>query len=347
MVSKIKSIYKRVILIFLLSSCFMLNACSKEGDTFQRMPELTDRNTEFEKVDYSGTYSIFNIANYKERLYFTTQESGQGICEMQLGDATTEKLFCTFLEDEYGTVLTTDVHGNVYVVVSGKDENDKTNAMELRKFTPEGEIVFLTDFFSRIGGMSVTGIGADKDGYVYVRMMGINEASILVFNDNGEYSGKIDTMGYSLIDAIGRCADGYVYAALADKEIGEDKIWGGAIARLDGKNISLNIQDISGVVSERGSFGCIGSTSVSDFVFFGSTYDEIYLSNYNKGTSATDIKISAYVPDGLMMSRNIILDDGRLLSVKGWFGGYDENGDPIYKKDGIEFYYIPIETDSE
>ena len=176
--------------------------------------------------------------------------------------------------------------------------------------------------------------------------MGVNEASILVFNNRGEYSGEIDTdtKKYSLIDAIGRCADGYVYVALADKEIGEDEIWGGAIARLDGKNHLLTIQDISGIVSERGSFGCIGSTAISDFVIYGPTYDEIYLSNYNEGTSVADTKISSYVPNGLPMSRNIILDDGRMLSVKGWFGGYDENGDTIYKKEGIEFYYIPIEA---
>lgn len=342
-----KAIYRRGRLFLLLCVLFLLNACGIEDDTFQRMPELLGTNTNFERVDYSGPYTIFNVANYKERLYFTTQESGQGICEMKLGDAYTEKLFCTFSESQYGTVLTTDVYGDVYVVVSSKDENQKINAMELWKLTSEGEIVFQTDFLSKIGGMSVTGIGADKEGYVYVRMMGINEASILVFNDSGEYSGEIetDTKQYSLIDAIGRCADGYVYVALADKEIGEDKIWGGAIARLDGKNNSLAIQEISGIVSERGSFGCIGSTSVSDFVIYGPTYDEIYLSNYNEGTSVADTKISTYVPNGLSMSRNIVLDDGRLLSVKGWFGGYDENGDTIYKKDGIEFYYIPILMD--
>ena len=342
-----KAIYRKGILFLLLSAFFLLNACGIEDDNFQRMPELVDRNTNFEKVVYSGPYTIFNIANYKDRLYFTTQESGEGICEMKLGDAYTEKLFCTFSESEYGTVLTTDVYGNVYVVVSSKDENQKINAMELWKLTSEGEIVFQTDFLSKIGGMSVTGIGADKEGYVYVRMMGINEASILVFDDSGEYSGEIetDTKKYSLIDAIGRCADGYVYVALADKEIGEDEIWGGAIARLDGKNNTLTIQDISGLVSERGSFGCIGSTSTSDFVIYGPTYDEIYLSNYNEGTSVADTKISTYIPNGLVMSRNIILDDGRLLSIKGWFGGYDKNGEPIYKKDGIEFYYIPIEVD--
>lgn len=180
----------------------------------------------------------------------------------------------------------------------------------------------------------------------YVRVMGINEASIFVFNESGQYSGEIDTTNYSLIDAIGRCADGNVYVALADKEIGEDKIWGGAIARLDGKNNSLTILDISGIVSERGSFGCIGSTFNSDFVIFGPTYDEIYLSNYNEKISVADTKISTYVSNGLAMSRNIILDDGRLLSVKGWLGGYDENGDTIYKKDGIEFYYIPVEAET-
>ena len=342
-----KAIYKRGILFLLLSVLFWLSGCGTENDTFHRMPELISKNTNFEKVDYSGTYTIFNITNYKDKLYFTTQESGEGICEMKLGDAYTEKLFCTFSENQYGTVLTTDVYGNVYVVVSSKDENEKINAMELWKLTPEGEIVFQTDFLSQIGKMSVTGIGTDKDGYVYVRVMGINEASILVFNDSGEYSGEIDTESkkYSLIEAIGRCADGYVYVALADKEIGEDKIWGGAIARLDGKNNSMTIQDISGIVSERGSFGCIGSSSISDFVIFGPTYDEIYLANYNKGTTVADAKISTYVSNGLTMSRNIILDDGRLLSIKGWFGGYDENGDTIYKKEGIEFYYIPIEGD--
>ncbi len=340
-----KSIHKRGMLFLIFSVLFGLSACGIEDDTFHRMPELVDRNTSYEKVEYSGPYTIFNITNYKDRLYFTTQESGEGICEMKLGDAYTEKMFCTFSESEYGTVLTTDVYGNVYVVVSGKDENEKINAMELWKLTPEGEIVFQTNFLSKIGRMSATGIGADKEGYVYIRVMGINEASILVFNESGEYSGEIDTdtKKYSLIDAIGRCADGYVYVALADKEIGEDEIWGGAIARLDGKDNSLTIQGISGIDSERGSFGCIGSTSISDFVIYGPTYDEIYLSNYNGGTSVADTKISTYVSNGLLMSRNIILDDGRLLSIKGWFGGYDENGDTIYKKEGIEFYYIPIE----
>lgn len=347
MINVIKAIYKKGMLYLLLSAFFLLNACGTENDTFHRMPELFGRNTDFEKVDYSGLYTIFNITNYKDQLYFTTQESGEGICEMRLGDAYAEKLFCTFSESQYGTVLTTDVYGNVYVVVCSKDENEKINAMELWKLTPEGEIVFQTDFLLKIGGMSATGIGADKEGYVYVRVMGINEASILVFNESGEYSGEIDTdtKKYSLIDAVGRCADGYVYVALTDKEIGKDEIWGGAIARLDGKNNSLTIQDISGIVSERGSFGCIGSTSISDFVIYGSTYDEIYLSNYHGGTSVADAKISTYVPNGLLMSRNIILDDGRLLSIKGWFGGYDENGDTIYKKEGIEFYYIPIEVD--
>ena len=347
MINLIKTRYRRGIIYLLISVLFLLSACGRENDVFDRMPELLSRNTNFEKVDYSGPYTIFNITNYKDRLYFTTQESGEGICEMRLGDAYTEKLFCTFSESQYGTVLTTDVYGNVYVVVSSKDENEKINAMELWKLTQEGEIVFQTDFLSKIGGMSAIGIGADKEGYVYIRVMGINEASILVFNESGEYSGEIDTdtKKYSLIDAIGRCADGYVYVALADKEIGEDKIWGGAIARLDGKNNSLVIQDISGVVSERGSFGCIGSTSISDFVIYGPTYDEIYLANYNEGTSVADAKISTYVSNGLLMSRNIILDDGRLLSIKGWFGGYDENGDTIYKKEGIEFYYIPIEVD--
>lgn len=347
MIKQIKSMYKRVMLCMLLSIFFLLNACGTENDTFHRMTELIERNTNFEKVDYSGLYTIFNIANYKDKLYFTTQESGEGICEMKLGDAYTEKLFCTFSESQYGTVLTTDVYGNVYVVVSSQDENEKINAMELWKLNPEGEIVFQTDFLSKIGKMSVTGIGADRDGYAYVRVMGINEASILVFNERGEYGGEIDTepKNYSLIEAIGRCADGYVYVALADKEIGEDKIWGGAIARLDGKSNSLNIQNISGIVSERGSFGCIGSTSISDFVIFGPTYDEIYLANYNEETYVADAKISTYVSNGLQMTRNIILDDGRLLSIKGWFGGYDENGDTIYKKEGIEFYYIPIEVD--
>lgn len=346
MINLIKTRYRRGIIYLLISVLFWLSACGRENDVFDRMPELLSRNTNFEKVDYSGLYTIFNITNYKDRLYFTTQESGEGICEMKLGDAHTEKLFCAFSESEYGTVLTTDVYGNVYVVVLGKDENEKVNAMELWKLTPEGGIVFQTDFLSIIGGRSAMGIGADKDGYVYVRVMGINEASILVFNNRGEYSGEIDTdtKKYSLIDAIGRCADGYVYVALADKEIGEDEIWGGAIARLDGKNHLLTIQDISGIVSERGSFGCIGSTAISDFIIYGPTYDEIYLSNYNEGTSVADTKISSYAPNGLPMSRNIILDDGRMLSVKGWFGGYDENGDTIYKKEEIEFYYIPIEV---
>ncbi len=338
-----KDIYKSGIVCFLLNVLFMLNACGTEK--FDRMPELMPKNTTFEEVEYSGAYSIFNITNYKDKLYFTTQESGQGICEMSLGDTYTEKLFCTFSEGEYGIVLTTDVYGNVYVVVSGEDENGKVNALELWKVTSDGEIVFRTDIFSETGGMAIAGIGADKDGYVYVLVKGMNKTFFLVFNENGEYSGEIETDAkkYSLLDAIGRCADGYVYVALADKEIGEDKIWGGAIARLDGKKSALTIQDIPGIVSERGSFGCIGSTSTSDFAIYGPTYDEIYVSNYTEGTSVAATKILEYVPDGLLFSRNIILDDGRLLSVKGWYSEMDENQNPILKTEGIEFYYIPIE----
>ena len=104
MINLIKAMYRRGILYLLLSVFFLLNACGIEGDTFHRMPELFGRNTNFEKVDYSGPYTIFNITNYKERLYFTTQESGEGICEMKVGDAYTEKMFCTFSENEYGTV---------------------------------------------------------------------------------------------------------------------------------------------------------------------------------------------------------------------------------------------------
>ena len=133
MINLIKTRYRRGIIYLLISVLFLLSACGRENDVFDRMPELLSRNTNFEKVDYSGPYTIFNITNYKDRLYFTTQESGEGICEMKLGDAHTEKLFCAFSESEYGTVLTTDVYGNVYVVVLGKDENEKVNAMELWK----------------------------------------------------------------------------------------------------------------------------------------------------------------------------------------------------------------------
>ena len=77
-----KAIYRKGRLFLLLCVLFLLNACGIADDNFQRMPELVDGNTSFEKVDYSGLYTIFNITNYKERLYFTTQKSGEGICEM-------------------------------------------------------------------------------------------------------------------------------------------------------------------------------------------------------------------------------------------------------------------------
>ncbi len=339
----VKGIYKRGVLSLLFGVFFCLSSCGIKEDDFHRMPELMNRNTTFEKVDYAGPYTISKIANYKDKLYFTTLESGNGICEMELGDAYTETLFYTFSENEYGRVLTTDVYGNVYVVVSKVDENGKDIAVDLRKLTSEGEIVFQTDILSKLEGMGVSGIGADKEGYVYVRGIGFNKGTILVYNDSGEYSGEIDVdrEKYALSDAIGRCADGYVYVALTDQEIGEDEIWGGAIARLDGKNNSLTIQDVLGIVSEGASFGYIGSTSSSDFVFGGTLYDAIYLSNYHAGTSVADAKISTYVAKNLPLFRCIVLDDGRLLCIR-----YTEDVDNTYQKRVIEFYYIPIE-DSE
>lgn len=339
-----KTIHKQRVLCLLLVSLLIFSACGKENEAFQRMEKLIDRNTTFEKVEYFGIYTILNVACYKDKLYFTTQESGEGICEMALGDSYTDRLLCTFSENEYGTVIATDVYGNVYTVVSEKDENNNTTASSLWKITSEGEVVYQTDFFSQIEGMSPTGIGADKDGYAYVVMKGVSQCSILIFSESGEYSGKIelDTKSYSLLDAIGRCADGYVYVALADKEKGDDDEWGGAIARLDGKNHLLTIQDVSNVVSDRGSFGCIGSTSADDFVIFGPTYDDIYGGNCNDEIMVLSTKISSDIPEGLLGAKCIVLDDGRILSVKNRFGGMDEDGNTIYKKEGIEFYYIPI-----
>ena len=64
MTNLIKAIYKKGMLYLLLSALFLLNACGMEDDTFHRMPELVDRNMNFEKVVYSGPYTIFNITNY-------------------------------------------------------------------------------------------------------------------------------------------------------------------------------------------------------------------------------------------------------------------------------------------
>lgn len=61
MINLIKVIYKKGMLYLLLSVLFLLNACGIESDTFHRMPELLNRNTNFEKMEYSGPYTIFNV----------------------------------------------------------------------------------------------------------------------------------------------------------------------------------------------------------------------------------------------------------------------------------------------
>ena len=82
----------------------------------------------------------------------------------------------------------------------------------------------------------------------------------------------------------------------------------------------------------------------TEYLLYRSDTENIVLQNIGGISNLTYLPKKCSIEDVFSFDTgpgNIMID----YFVKKYFGKpYDENGDTIYKKEGIEFYYIPIEA---
>lgn len=289
-------------------------ACGSEKNEMERLPRLIEESKEENTIQFNGAECINYICNYADKLYFTLHYDNS-VYEMDIEDDESKKIPINIPENYGANVISTDVNGNIYTVFSRKDESGTTDSILLVKINSEYEVEYQKEIIDYTDKNSVPwAIAADKDEYVYIRMGNVVANDLFnVFDKQGNHVGTIGGgKDYWIIDAMGRCADGYVYAVLDTRGGTEVERY---IVKLDGEKTKFTIQDVGTVSAE--SYVCcgIGSGITEDFLIYASNLDCVKGYSYGNETYTDVGEINAEIKSQISGARCIFLDDGRMLLV--------------------------------
>lgn len=330
-----KKIITLCLIGILLINC---TACSTDKSGMDRLPSIMEESKESVTIQFDGEESIKYICNYADKLYFTLYYDN-AIYVMEIEDNQSRMLPINVPRDYEAGVIATDVNGNLYTVFSKKDESGRYVSILLMKMNDKYELVYQSEIIDYVDKNSVPwAMAADKDGYVYIRMGNYGGNNLFcVVDSEGNYSGTIEGgKEYWIIDAMGRCADGYVYAVLEAREGQDNERY---IARLEGKKASLSIQDVGPILVEGYVCSGIGSGFTEDFLIYASSFDNVIGYSYGKDTYSEAGEITPEIKSMASGARSVFLDDGRMLLVTR--RGQLEN-DEIVMLPGNTMFYIPM-----
>ena len=330
---------RKIIYVCLFSVLLVLCvACTDDNQSMDRLPRIIEESKIEKTVQFEGDQCINYICNYADKLYFTLHYD-DGIYEMDVEGNESRKIEVDIPEDYEAGVITTDVNGNIYVVFSRKNDKGLNTSFLLMKMNNSYEVQFQKEIMEFTDGNSVPwAIAADKDEYVYIRMGNlVGENLFSVFDRKGNFVGSIEGgSDYWIIDAVGRCADGYVYAVLDTRRKQETERY---IVKLKGKDAEFVIQEVGEVSAESYSCCGIGSGINDDFLIYASNLDCAKGYSYGKETNNNVGEISDEIKSNASGARCIFLDDGRMLLVTR-FGQVQE--EQIVLMPNNKMYYIPM-----
>ncbi len=290
-------------------------------------------NMDSQEFEYPEGNGISYLANYENLLYMTHSETSmdQGIFCMEVGGSEVLNFYHDFSAGAIPTVITTDLSGNVYVVVNEHQLN-ATTSLKLLKISPLGVLLFETEFIQHADEYSsVWAITVDADGYIYVRTAILDGILLQVFDHEGNYIGNIsDEEGtYKLIDALGRDLEGNAYAILT---------WGSEnkntdIFKISGKDLSMQAQNITNMPSGV-YYGAVSKDRDGYFI----SYNISYGVQKHLGNATQNFLVSDKIEGTIDGARPYFLADGRLLLLTQEFSFIDES----YQIVGSTLYYIPL-----
>lgn len=301
------------------------------------MPYIVEESQTEVTLECNDEIAINYICNYGEKLYLTVFGEN-AIYEMDVEGTKSKKLPVIIEEGYEGSVINTDIYGNIYVLFLKMNEDGKKEEIQLLKINSNYEVVYQKDVFEDVGESGyIYAIATDKDGYVYIRINKLNSDILFcVFDGEGNYVGNIEGgKQYSVMEAVNRCADGYVYSEFAERS--EDVKY---IARLYGKTLSYEIIDIGQNEIDGWGSSAIGSGYTEDFLIYASNLSYMQGFSYGRDESIKSGEVDLELFRHVNQYRCIILDDGRMLVVIAQVK-ISENYQ-IEIQPGFMMYYIPV-----
>lgn len=322
-------------IIYVCLSCVLLVfcvACNGDNQQMDRLPRKVEESEIEKTVLFEGEQCINYICNYADKLYFTLHYDN-GIYEMDVEENESRKIDIDIPDGYEAGVIATDANGNIYTVFRKEDE------YLLVKINSDYEIQFQKEFTEYTDGNSVPwAIAADKDEYVYIRMGNVAGDNLFsVFDKKGDFVGTIEGgKDYWIIDAMGRCADGYVYAVLDTRGKTEVERY---IVKLVGKNVEFVIQEVGDVSAESYACCVIGSGVNDDFLIYASNLDCAKGYSYGAEPNKDVGIITEEIKSKASGARCLFLDDGRMLLVTRTGELQEEQ---IVMRPNNTMYYIPM-----
>lgn len=292
-------------------------------------------NYEALEVDYTGEAPIYDVCNYRDKIYFTCELEGEyaGIYEMAVGEDSSRAVLTGLTNGLIPKVITTGTDGSLYTILKSDDLDGKLQQMLLWKLDNQGNIVLEKDITELVPEKSAPwAIAVDAAGYIFVRIGIMREELFLVFDEVGNYSGAIQNTGnYQHIDALGRAQDGYVYAILGRQDATN------ILAKCDGATCSTEEYTLGPVASGSGLFAVVGAGLDSDLTLYGPGYG---LCKYDIEKEATVYLASNDFPCVVDGKKGCVLEDGRFLMVAPTMEVIEDT--IVYKAEGTKLYYIPL-----
>ena len=268
-------------------------------------------NYEALEVDYSGEAPIYDVCNYRDKIYFTCELEGEyaGIYEMTAGEDSSSAVLTDLTDGLVPKVITAGTDGSLYTVLKSNDEEGKLQQMLLWKLDSKGNVIFEEDITKLVPKESTPwAVAVDAAGYIFVRIGIMREELFLVFDEEGNYSGAIKNSGnFQHIDALGRAQDGYVYAILGTQDATN------ILAKCDGVTCTIEEYSLGPMASGAGLFAVVGTGFGSDLTLYGPGYG---LCKYDMEEDATVYLAPGDFPYAVDGMKGCILEDGRYLMVK-------------------------------
>ncbi len=301
----------------------------KPEENTQKPPKSLEDKT----IAYESVVPFDYVAAFNDIIYLSTRDdTGEGsfLLKMKVEESVPEKLPIQAPTDMEFAHIATDTQGLLYAVVINKGNSDacyiwKIDGTNVVQEMDISEYMEKSDWYP--WAFTVSG-----NGDLYLRIGGLDGILTVVFDSEGRFLSKITDEGrYNLLDAVGRGADGDVYAVLQEKTT--DKQF---IAKLNGRSGSIE-ELVGDVLPEEGvQYACVGDGGGSDLLLFNMqtgvvVYDTTEKEVKSRITTSefpcdTEGKMSIFLPDSrlLLIKRNMKVENEKVITVA----------------EGTTFYYI-------
>ena len=101
------------------------------GETTEEVLPGVEINYEALEVDYTGDVPIYDVCNYRDKIYFTCEVEGEyaGIYEMTVGDDASGAVVTDLKDGLVPKVITAGTDGSLYTVLESDNVGDKLQRM--------------------------------------------------------------------------------------------------------------------------------------------------------------------------------------------------------------------------